>query len=205
MKNELGRLETTRKNGAERFHSAGESLGFDLKSFWQWSGSDLLGNTARGVVAEFLVARAIGQGKDGVRDEWCPFDLQTSSGARIQIKSAAYVQSWHQDKFSTISFNVQARQGWDPDTNLVSKTAERHSDLYVFALLAHKNKQTIDPMNVDQWMFYILPTSALDNRKRSQHSITLKSLEALCAPVSYSNLGSVIETIAKSILSNKAL
>lgn len=33
-----------RKTGSERFHDAGNALTFDLLSFWQWSGSDLVSN-----------------------------------------------------------------------------------------------------------------------------------------------------------------
>jgi hypothetical protein len=51
--------------------------------------------------------------------------------------------------------------------------------VYVFAVLTHKDKGTIDPLDVRQWEFYVLPSSALNDRKRSQHSITLKSLTEL--------------------------
>ena len=69
----------------------------------------------------------------------------------------------------------------------------RHADLSVFALLAHKNKATLDPMNVDQWVFYVLPTEVLNKRPCSQHSITLKSLEALCQPVRFPELAVAIQ------------
>ena len=205
MKIELGKLEITRKKGSERFHSSGKSLGFDIKSFWQWSNSDLIGNTARGIIAEYLVARALGLGKRDVRDAWSSYDIETTSGTRIQIKSAAYIQSWHQKELSNIVFNVQGRRAWDSITNIQSKEPHRHSDLYVFAVLAHKIKATIDPTNIDQWQFYVLPTVVLNNRKRSQHSITLKSLEQLCSAVSYHSLRRVIEAGAKSTMSNKCL
>ncbi len=50
----------------------------------------------------------------------------------------------------------------------------------MFALLAHKDGATLDPLNVGQWRFYVLATSKLEKYERSQHSITLKSLEGLC-------------------------
>ena len=34
--------------------------------------------------------------------------------------------------------------------------AKRHSDVYVFALLAHLDQRTINPMDVSQWRFYVL-------------------------------------------------
>jgi len=194
----LGKATVIRKVGAEAFHSSGKPLGFDLKSFWQWSRSDLLDNTTRGIIAEYLVDRALGMGEDDVRDIWNPCDIETSSGIRIQVKSAAYIQSWHQNKLSYITFNVQSRRGWDSNTNVLSKTVQRHSDVYVFALLAHKIKSTIDPLNVDQWQFFVLPTEVLNKRKRSQYSITLKSLEQLCSPVGYYSLKGAIETVVST-------
>ena len=59
-------------------------------------------------------------------------------------------------------------------------TLRRHADVYVFALLAHQDKASVDPLDLAQWKFYVLPTSTLDSRNRSQYSITLKSLSTLC-------------------------
>ena len=60
MNQPLGPLPVLRKSGAEPFHASGNNLGFDMQMFWQWAVSDLVSNTARGVLAEFLVARALG-------------------------------------------------------------------------------------------------------------------------------------------------
>ena len=81
---------------------------------------------------------------------------------------------------------------WDSVRNVLDTEPNRHADLHVFALLAHKDKATLDAMNVDQWVFYVLPTEVLNKRPRSQHSITLKSLEALCQPVRFAELASAI-------------
>ena len=60
--------------------------------------------------------------------------------------------------------------------------------MYVFALLAHKDKATVDPMDVGQWEFYVVPTRVLNERERSQHSITLPSLRKLAQAVTYGEL-----------------
>ncbi len=190
----LGRLPTARKTGTEAFHIAGRQTGFDLLSFWQWSVSDLVSNATRGRLAEYIVARALGLATDGICDEWAPFDLETQSGIKIEVKSAAYVQSWHQERLSSITFVTPKRRAWDADTNMQSKEAKRQADVYVFALLAHKEKATIDPLDISQWEFYVLPTATLDARTRSQHSITLKSLQNLCSgAVRYEDLASAVE------------
>jgi hypothetical protein len=198
MSGNLGRLTVTRKTGDEPFHANGQDLGFTLLSFWQWTTSDMVSNATRGRLAEYVVARALGVPTDNPRDEWAAFDLQTPSGTRIEVKSAAYIQSWHQAKLSSIIFNVRKTRAWDAATNVQSSEARRHADVYVFALLAHTDKTTIDPLNMNQWRFYALPTTSLDARTRSQHSITLNSLERLCGEaVHYAELRQAVANAAR--------
>jgi hypothetical protein len=191
-------LRVERKTGRERFRLKSVPVNFDLLSFWQWSVSDLVSNVTRGRLAEYIVARAIGLAKKGIRDEWAAYDLETPSGIKIEVKSAAYIQSWNQKRLSSIMFVTPKTRAWDPLTNTQSKESKRQADIYVFALLAHTDKATIDPLNLDQWQFYVLPASVLDARKRSQHSISLKSLEKICpAVLKYDQLKKEIDKIKK--------
>jgi hypothetical protein len=201
MSDTLPAIQTTRKSGAERFHAGSTDLGFDILSFWQWSVSDLIGNTARGVLAEYLVARALGLSTAGTRDEWAPYDLLTPSEVKIQVKSAAYLQSWHQVRLSRIVFKTKATRSWDPLRGKVSPKPTREADVYVFALLAHRDKNTLDPMNVEQWRFYVTPRSLLDEYPRSQDSIALRSLEGLkgVRAVSFSELAQEFERCAEEL------
>ena len=45
--------------GNEEFTLHGTSAGISVKDFWSWAYSDLLDNTQRGVMAEFLVYSSI--------------------------------------------------------------------------------------------------------------------------------------------------
>jgi len=56
----LGRLAVVRRSGNEQFHSGKKSLPFNVLDFWRWSASDLISNTTRGILAEYIVARACG-------------------------------------------------------------------------------------------------------------------------------------------------
>lgn len=190
----LQQLTVSPKTGEESFHEDGQPLGFDLLEFWRWSVSDLVSNATRGRLAEYIVAQALGINTQGVRNEWDAFDLLTPSGLKIEVKSAAYLQSWSQTKLSTISFLVRRTRAWQPDTNIYEPAAKRQADIYVFALLAHVDKATIDPLNINQWRFYVLPTEVLNSRTRSQHSITLKSLETLTGGgVSFHDLPAAVQ------------
>ena len=198
MSDNLGRMMITRRSGSERFSNRGADLDIDLLGFWQWSMSDLMSNTARGVVAEYIVAKASGVDVSGVREGWTAYDLQTKSGIKIEVKSSAYLQSWHQTALSKVSFSVRKARAWDADTNVLKGEAVRQADVYVFALLAHKDKATVNPMDVSQWEFFVVPTSALNARTRSQHSITEKSLRKLSGgPLDYSHLRAAVERAAR--------
>jgi hypothetical protein len=193
----LAPLWATRKSGAERLQDNGADLGCDLLSFWQWSVSDLVSNATRGVLAEFIVARALGIPVDkDVRNEWSAFDLETPDGLTIQVKSAAYIQSWAQKRLSTICFNVKPSRSWDPVSGM-RKDVLRHADVYVFAVLAVKEKEKVDPLDVSQWDFYAVPTSFLNERKRSQHSITLPTLRGGFEPVRFSELARTVAMAAE--------
>jgi hypothetical protein len=194
MTDDLGRIPVLRRVGSEPFTDGRDDLGFDLLGFWQWSASDLVLNTARGVLAEYLVARALGVDVSGVRDGWAAYDLLTPSGIKVEVKSAAYLQSWHQGRPSTVSFRTARTRAWDPDTNRLDAEPRRQADVYVFAILAHREKSTLNPCDVRQWEFHVLPTPVLNERTRSQHSITLPTLTRLSdGPVPYRDLAQKVQ------------
>jgi len=171
----LPRLKVDRKIGNEHFHRSGQALEPTLLEFWQWFASDLASNVLRGVLAEYIVAKALGITKS-IRVSWEPYDLLTSSGLRIEVKSAAYLQSWYHKKYSTINFGIRQTRGYDGNTNTFADEIKRQADIYVFCLLKHKDKDTLDPLDLDQWEFYILAASVLNEMYLTQSSIGLASL-----------------------------
>jgi hypothetical protein len=172
-----------------------------LLDFWQWSVSDLVSNITRGRLAEFIVATALGVDVSGVRAEWDAFDLKTPppSNLKVEVKSAARIQSWYQPQHSKISWRTPKTHEWDPATGRFAEEARRQADVYVFALLHHLDQETIDPLNTSQWSFFPVPTRKLDERERSQHSITLQSLQVLAGPpVTYANLLEAVNSAGKA-------
>jgi hypothetical protein len=162
--------------------------------------SDLVSNATRGRLAEYIVARALGLPRDAVRDEWAAYDLLTPEGVRVEVKSASYLQSWCQKKPSAILFSVRPSRAWDPDTNEVSKLSGRQANIYVLTLLDHADKATLNPLDLDQWSFFVVPTGVLDARARSQHSITLPSLARLgFTAVKFPDLGEKLRSTARNI------
>lgn len=196
-------MQTIYKIGAEPFHSGGVPLGGTLLDFWRWAASDIVGNTLRGVLAEFLVARALDL-PQGVRVEWDTFDLKTLGGLTLEIKSAAYLQSWDQKALSKITFGIAPTRAWNEAAGGHDAEVRRQADVYVFCLLHHQDRATVDPLDMSQWTFYVLPTVRLNARSLTQKSLSLNGLTqlnpALCA---YEELGrtlAALEVSAKGAL-----
>lgn len=161
-----------------------------ILEFWQWGFSNILTNSLRGIFAEFLVGSAIGALSES-RIEWDSYDLRYGD-EKIEVKSAAYIQAWYSGKLSKISFTIGPKKEFDYQSNKYSLTALRNADLYVFCLLKERNPDIINPLDTNQWEFYIVTTELLNERFPHQKTITLSSLQKITEPVSYSELEKAI-------------
>jgi hypothetical protein len=160
-----------RKTGEEHFTLGEKTLPMNLHDFWQWSASDLIGNTTRGCLAEYIVSMAL-ELTTGVRNDWDAYDLQFD-GWNIEVKASAFLQSWFQKRLSRPSFSIRPARRWDPRINELVGEPKRHAHLYICCLLDHKEKATLNPLNLDQWRFYILKTADLDAHKQHRTAKTI--------------------------------
>lgn len=176
--NTLKSIDVARKTGEERFELEHKKLEITLLEFWQWSQSDLLSNALRGVLAEFIVAKALGI-ETHSRTEWDSYDLMSKKGLKIEVKSSAYLQSWAQMKHSEIRFDISPRKGLDKESGQYSGASKRNSDIYVFCLLHHKDKKTVNVLDLTQWTFFVLQTSVLNDKRLEGKTIGLNSLLTL--------------------------
>uniref|UniRef100_A0AAU2JHR5 Uncharacterized protein n=1 Tax=Streptomyces sp. NBC_00049 TaxID=2903617 RepID=A0AAU2JHR5_9ACTN len=177
MTQPLGAVPPRRRAGEEALHWDGAVQG-DLLGFWGWAYSGLAGNTLRGALAEYIVALALGAA-EGTRVDWDSVDIRLPGGPKVEVKSAAYLQEWAQSKPSAISFSIAPAEGWDSVTGEVDPVRVRRADVYVFCLLQHRDKRTLDPLDLTQWAFYVLPTDVLDAHVPHQRTIGLGPLLAL--------------------------
>ncbi|MCA1607110.1 MAG: hypothetical protein LC775_16945 [Acidobacteria bacterium] len=186
-------LTVTPKTGDDRFTHQGDDVDANLLGFWRWSCSDLMGNVMRGVLAEYIVGLALGCVGGGVRPEWDATDL-CFQGFRVEVKSSASLQSWSQTKLSPIKFDIEPKTGWYAETNTYATERKRQADVFVFCVLTHTDKATVDPLNLDQWDFYVLSTNRLNAAVGEQKSITLSSLRRRDpAKASFADLRACIE------------
>jgi hypothetical protein len=173
-------LPSRRLSGDEALTAGGRATRLHVLDFWRWSASMLTDNTLRGTLAEFLVASTLGQAQS-VRREWDPFDLITKDGTKVEVKSAARWQSWAQSTPSPISFVIAPTRAWDTATGSFRGERRRQADVYVFALVDADSKSELDPLELGQWRFFVLPTSVLDAHCGEQKRVSLARLRALGA------------------------
>lgn len=170
----LPEIISDKKTGKEKFMIKNEPLNFDLLDFWSWNQSDLIENRTRGILAEFIVKKAL-KIEFEKRIEWDNFDLITNNGKKLEIKSAAYIQSWKQRKHSEINFGISPSVG-AKDNSEYDGTKRRWADYYIFCLLKNKDQESINPLDLGQWTFFILKTEVLNKYKPHQKSIGINSL-----------------------------
>ena len=208
--------------GLEHLVDGSSVLPFHIADYWQWAYSDMLRNTQRGVFAEFIVKAALDLGgiftNNNIRSNFEPFDLvgpnitnrrtpprleNSSFPCRIEVKSAAYIQSWNPHPGSTprITFSIAKAKVPDetgdyrPDAPM-----QRNSDLYVFTVYTAKERgQNILDMNL--WEFYVAKTTALDEKYGDQKTVSLTSLknDLSLTPLSFGELCQAIVDACKSI------
>ena len=116
----------------------------ELEAFYRWNSGKLLENRTRGAFAEWLVHRVLGIQTE-FREEWAEVDATTNNGTTIEIKAAAYEQSWEQSKPSVIGFDIK----------------QKVSHLYIFCLMEGRQ-----PEDLSQWTFWVVPTAKLPDQKR---------------------------------------
>ena len=195
------RLTTT----ASEFHDFDDPIG-DLATvgeFWQWAMSDLLGNRNRGIMAEYIVGRLIGADMTRPRLEWDFYDLLYRD-YKIEVKSSAYVQTWHQSSAqrSTLSFGVAPHIGWDAVSNTLSSEKRRWVDVYVFCVFpAERHSECRDVLDLDQWRFYVTTTQHLEAcLPPNAKVIGLARVQAICGKaVQHTELKAHIDSLLQTI------
>jgi hypothetical protein len=122
------------------------------------------------------------------------FDLRYRSW-KIEVKSSAYLQSWHQNVLSNIRFDVAEHEGWDPDTNIVSMERMRPADCYVFCLYAEKDRSRVNVLDTSMWEFYVLATGQINCELKAQKSAGLNRIKSMTEPVGYGQLRKRVDRV----------
>lgn len=189
MKTPSPKLTPVKLSGGEPFTSQSKPFGFSVNDFWSWAVSDLASNSTRGVLAEFIVAKALGL-ELSLRDEWGNYDLQYGA-IKIEVKSSAYIQTWQQKQYSSPCFDIGLRITQVDEVSgdrVVLQEPVRPADVYIFAFLKGEITKTDEPLCLDHWEFYIIDNKTLHERFQHLKSLTISKLRSVVSPESFEGL-----------------
>jgi hypothetical protein len=165
-----------------------------IQDFWAWAYSDLATNTTRSILAEYLVARALGDRRP-IREEWANYDVLTRDGIRVEVKAAGYLQRWRQSKPSTIRFGRFTGRSWDADTGTYDEARSVRADVFVFAVQSCTDPAAYDPLDVGQWEFFVVPASVIAAHGYRSANVAWVA-RASGGPVDYADLSHAVQMAA---------
>lgn len=197
--------------GDERFTCGSNEIRATIKDFWAWSMSRLMGDGPRGDLAEFIVNTALGMDTTIPKKGWGECDIvyeYNGRPVRIEIKCSTYLQAWERPTLSkpvfsiakTVNCDIGEFEGGYRYIGRDGLPPERRSELYVFCLFAETDRAIADPMNLDQWEFYVVPTALINERLDDQRKISLQGIEKLgIARCSYSEIKGAVDAISSTL------
>lgn len=192
------RILPRKLNGKEHLiNSGGKNV--TVLDFWQYAFSTINANVLRGAFAEFLVECSINNISEiGVREAWGDYDVLSKSGTKIEVKCSSYIQDWDQSDYSEIVWaGLKAKELYYSEA---VKSMEEMADsdykaeVYVLALLMHKDPKTLNILDMDQWVFYVLSRDQLRLVSNDSSRVTLAHLmKHGSKEVGFSDLAGTIE------------
>ena len=145
----------------DHFKVNGENR-FSVLDVWKYAYSQLPDD----IIAEFLIARALGLEKSENNSYWTAYDMSYRK-KRIEVKATVYVHPWNKEKVSQVrTFSIAPSKNayWlDVPTPNVNQDLERQSEVYVFCLNANQDINQHDILNIDHWEFYVVPTYVINS------------------------------------------
>jgi len=134
-------------------------------------------NTRRGMLAEFLVARAVGCPEPRV--EWDPYDVKAPDGTTIEVKSGAYIQAWRQGGPSKIIFSGLKGRLLDEHGGF-SGGPGYNAEVYVFAVQTCQDHDAFEVLDLAQWEFFVAPRTVV--AATGYRSLSLPAVRAIAGP-----------------------
>ena len=164
-------------NGSEVFEFNGKSIGFSLLDFWKFQYSNIY--NLQEYIAEFLVAQALEVKESQNTDSWTLYDIKYRN-TRIEVKETSYYHPWNENgKISKQRTFGITKANSSYECIGEENRYERQNDIYVFCLNTGMDKDSSNPMNLNNWEFYIVPTAFINEKCGDNKSISLGRLRSM--------------------------
>jgi len=176
--------------GNECFTIKGKDTKLTILEFWRWHFSEIYDLQSK--FAEYIVGKALGLTEAQNVGEWTLFDMMYQ-GKRIEVKETSYYHAWQTDeepKSMQRSFGItKAYDNYKEDNS----PFRRQNDIYIFCLNTGDTKETSNPLELNNWKFYVLSTAVIDEKCGDAKTISLSRVKKLAKEVGFSELKSEVD------------
>jgi len=177
----------------EKFIFNKNELDFGILDFWKSKYSNIY--NMQEVIAEFLIEKALGIDKAQNTDYWTLYDILYRK-YRIEVKQTSYYHPWNENsKISNIRRFKITKANSKYDSKDFENKFERQNDIYVFCLNTGETKETSNPMNLDNWEFYVVATKIINEECKNNKTISLNKVRKICKKISYNEIKETIDLI----------
>ena len=168
---------TSVMTGEEKFQQNGKEIDMSMLDLWQFKYSNIF--NMQEVIAEYLVAKALEKEKADNDTYWTLWDIDYRE-KRIEVKETSYYHSYNKpgkiSKQRVFGIN-KANSSYEYE--IEENRYERQNDIYVFCLNIGETAETSNPLNLDNWEFYIVPTDTINNNCGDNKTISLGRIQSL--------------------------
>jgi len=135
-----------------------------------------LQNTTRGVIAEYIVAVLLGI-DDSPRNPWLAYDLKLPDGRAIEVKTMSRLQAWAQKKLSYPRVVIKPSREWNPQTGVMKEKPTFNADIYILCFFKAIDHETANPLNLNQWEFYVFTKEQIIKMLSEMKTISLSYIK----------------------------
>ena len=162
-------------NGTEPFVMNGKSVGFNMLDFWKFEFSNIY--DMQDEISEFIVAKALEIDVPYNKEMWTLCDIMYRD-KRIEVKETSYYHPWNKDG----QVSEQRAFGITKANSIYEKPDEenkyeRQNDLYIFCVVNGNTREESNPLNLNNWDFYIVPTSVINEKCKDNKTISLSRIQ----------------------------
>jgi hypothetical protein len=177
-------------SGEEKFTFEDQETEMTMLDLWRWHYSDIFDLQEK--IAEYIVAKALGNKTPDNTGNWTLYDI-AYKGLRLEVKETSYYHSWQTDEEPKSKQRVFGiNKAYSKYQDNTSEYA-RQNDIYIFCLNTGNAKADSNPLQLEHWEFYVIPTSTINKECGDGKTISLSRVRKLTEKVDYLHLKDKID------------
>lgn len=178
--------------GNECFTIKGKDTDLTILEFWRWHFSEIYDLQSK--FAEYIVGKALGLTEAQNVGDWTLFDM-IYRGKRIEVKETSYYHAWQTDEEPKSKQRVFGITKAYDDYKKSNSPFRRQNDIYIFCLNIGETKEASNPLELNNWQFYVIPTEIINEECGDAKSISLSKVEKLAKKIKYADLKCVVDDL----------